>query len=72
MSEEFLETHCCIAGGGPAGIVAGYLLARAGIDVVLIDRQQPFGNEHLPGRAHAPELLAALAVAALLAALLVL
>src|SRR5271155_5233337 len=28
-----------------------------------------FGNEHLPGRAHAPELLAALAVAALLAGL---
>ena len=27
---ETLETHCCIAGGGPAGMMLGFLLARAG------------------------------------------
>jgi 2-polyprenyl-6-methoxyphenol hydroxylase-like FAD-dependent oxidoreductase len=42
VSEEFLETHCCIAGGGPAGIVAGYLLARAGIDVIVLEKHADF------------------------------
>ena len=31
MSAETLETTCCIAGGGPAGVMLGYLLARAGL-----------------------------------------
>jgi len=42
VSEEFLETHCCIAGGGPAGLVAGYLLARAGIDVIVLEKHADF------------------------------
>jgi 2-polyprenyl-6-methoxyphenol hydroxylase-like FAD-dependent oxidoreductase len=25
---------CCIVGGGPAGLMLGFLLARAGIDVI--------------------------------------
>jgi len=28
-----LQTHCCIAGCGPAGAILGFLLARQGIDV---------------------------------------
>ena len=28
-----MEVRCCIAGGGPAGMVLGFLLARAGIEV---------------------------------------
>ena len=31
-----LETRCCIAGGGPAGMMLGLLLARAGVDVVVL------------------------------------
>ena len=31
---EQLKTHCCIAGGGPAGMMAAYLLARAGVQVM--------------------------------------
>jgi len=27
-----IDTTCCIVGGGPAGMMLGYLLARAGID----------------------------------------
>ena len=42
MSEEFLKTDCCIAGGGPAGIMAGYLLARAGVDVVVLEKHADF------------------------------
>src|SRR5262252_1889839 len=28
-----LETGCCIVGGGPAGMMLGFLLARSGVDV---------------------------------------
>ena len=37
-----IETRACIAGGGPAGILAGYLLARAGIDVVVLEKHADF------------------------------
>lgn len=39
---EILHTRCCIAGGGPAGIVLGYLMARAGIDVVVLEKWPDF------------------------------
>jgi 2-polyprenyl-6-methoxyphenol hydroxylase-like FAD-dependent oxidoreductase len=37
-----IETRCCIAGGGPAGIMLGYLLARAGIDVIVLEKHADF------------------------------
>jgi 2-polyprenyl-6-methoxyphenol hydroxylase-like FAD-dependent oxidoreductase len=37
-----LSTRCCIAGGGPAGMMLGYLLARAGIDVVVLEKHADF------------------------------
>jgi 2-polyprenyl-6-methoxyphenol hydroxylase-like FAD-dependent oxidoreductase len=37
-----LTTTCAIAGGGPAGIMAGFLLARAGVDVVLLEKHADF------------------------------
>ena len=37
-----INTRCCIAGGGPAGIVLGFLLARAGIDVVVLEKHADF------------------------------
>ena len=33
-----LPTQCCIAGGGPAGMMLGYLLARAGVEVVVLEK----------------------------------
>ena len=33
---------CCIAGGGPAGIIAGFLLARAGVRTVVLERHRDF------------------------------
>lgn len=41
-SIKLLETTCCIAGGGPAGMMLGYLLARAGIDVVVLEKHADF------------------------------
>src|SRR5262245_19128435 len=33
---------CCIAGGGPAGMMAGFLLARAGVDIVVLEKHPDF------------------------------
>jgi len=37
-----IETRCCIAGGGPAGVMLGFLLARAGVDVVILEKHADF------------------------------
>jgi 2-polyprenyl-6-methoxyphenol hydroxylase-like FAD-dependent oxidoreductase len=37
-----LATTCCVVGGGPAGMVLGLLLARAGIDVVVLEKHADF------------------------------
>jgi len=37
-----LTTTCCIAGGGPAGMMLGLLLARAGIDVTVLEKHRDF------------------------------
>jgi 2-polyprenyl-6-methoxyphenol hydroxylase-like FAD-dependent oxidoreductase len=37
-----LSTGCCIAGGGPAGMMLGYLLARAGVDVIVLEKHADF------------------------------
>jgi 2-polyprenyl-6-methoxyphenol hydroxylase-like FAD-dependent oxidoreductase len=37
-----LSTSCCIAGGGPAGIMLGFLLARAGVEVVVLEKHRDF------------------------------
>jgi 2-polyprenyl-6-methoxyphenol hydroxylase-like FAD-dependent oxidoreductase len=36
------QVTCCIAGGGPAGIVAGLLLARQGVDVLVLEKHADF------------------------------
>ena len=36
------STTCCIIGGGPAGIMLGYLLARSGIPVTVLEKHQDF------------------------------
>jgi len=37
-----LSTQCVIAGGGPAGLICGYLLARAGVDVIVLEKHKDF------------------------------
>ena len=33
---------CCIVGGGPAGVFLGFLLARAGVDVLVLEKHKDF------------------------------
>jgi 2-polyprenyl-6-methoxyphenol hydroxylase-like FAD-dependent oxidoreductase len=37
-----IQTRCCIAGGGPAGMMLGFLLARAGIEVTVLEKHADF------------------------------
>ena len=39
---QTIFTRCCIAGGGPAGMMLGFLLARAGIDVIVLEKHADF------------------------------
>jgi len=39
---EKMQTRCLIAGGGPAGMMAGYLLARAGVQVAVLEKHVDF------------------------------
>ena len=32
------QTRCCIVGGGPAGVMLGFLLARSGVEVVVLEK----------------------------------
>ncbi len=39
------ETSCCVVGAGPAGAMLALLLARRGVDVVLLEAHQDFDRE---------------------------
>ncbi|CAN5743370.1 FAD-dependent oxidoreductase [soil metagenome] len=39
---DTVTTRCCIVGGGPAGMMLGLLLARAGVDVVVLEKHGDF------------------------------
>jgi len=39
---EEIRVRCCIAGGGPAGMMLGFLLARAGVDVAVLEKHADF------------------------------
>ena len=39
---EPLRTRCCIVGGGPAGMMLGLLLARQGVDVIVLEKHADF------------------------------
>jgi 2-polyprenyl-6-methoxyphenol hydroxylase-like FAD-dependent oxidoreductase len=40
--DQSLATTCCIIGGGPAGIMLGFLLARAGVQVTVLEKHKDF------------------------------
>jgi 2-polyprenyl-6-methoxyphenol hydroxylase-like FAD-dependent oxidoreductase len=42
MAAADLQTTCCIVGGGPAGVMLGVLLARAGVDVTVLEKYPDF------------------------------
>lgn len=45
MANRTVETTCCVVGGGPAGVMLGYLLARAGVAVTVLEKHQDFNRD---------------------------
>ncbi|HEY2513967.1 MAG TPA: FAD-dependent oxidoreductase [Polyangiaceae bacterium] len=41
-SADVTKVKCCIVGGGPAGMMAGALLARAGVGVLVLEKHGDF------------------------------
>ena len=60
---------CCIAGGGPAGIMLGFLLARAGVEVLVLEKHADFLRDFRGDTIH-PSTLQLMDELGLLAALL--
>ena len=42
MADGEVSVRCCIAGGGPAGMMLGLLLARAGVSVLVLEKHADF------------------------------
>jgi 2-polyprenyl-6-methoxyphenol hydroxylase-like FAD-dependent oxidoreductase len=42
LGVEQLQVRCCVAGGGPAGMMLGFLLARAGVEIVVLEKHADF------------------------------
>jgi 2-polyprenyl-6-methoxyphenol hydroxylase-like FAD-dependent oxidoreductase len=42
MADREVAVRCCIAGGGPAGMMLGLLLARAGVPVLVLEKHADF------------------------------
>ncbi len=40
--QSTIHARCCVVGGGPAGLVLGFLLARGGVDVVVLEKHADF------------------------------
>jgi 2-polyprenyl-6-methoxyphenol hydroxylase-like FAD-dependent oxidoreductase len=39
---EAISVQCCVVGGGPAGMMLGLLLARAGVEVLVLEKHKDF------------------------------
>jgi 2-polyprenyl-6-methoxyphenol hydroxylase-like FAD-dependent oxidoreductase len=57
MSEHVTETTtCCVVGCGPAGAMLGLMLARAGVDVVVLEKYPDFFRDFRGDTIHASTL----------------
>src|ERR1700759_268088 len=69
MTASTLSVSCCIAGGGPAGMMLGLLLARAGVRVLVLEKHADFLRDFRGDTIH-PSTLEVMAELGLLDALL--
>ena len=42
LATESKRVRCCVVGGGPAGMMLGFLLARAGVEVMVLEKHADF------------------------------
>jgi 2-polyprenyl-6-methoxyphenol hydroxylase-like FAD-dependent oxidoreductase len=53
---EKSQFRCCTVGGGPAGIMLGFLLARAGVEVLVLEKHADFLHDFRGDTVHASTL----------------
>jgi 2-polyprenyl-6-methoxyphenol hydroxylase-like FAD-dependent oxidoreductase len=56
MTVEEGRVDCCIVGCGPAGAILGLILARAGLDVTVLEKHQDFFRDFRGDAIHPPTL----------------
>src|ERR1700686_1309870 len=54
---ETLQVQCCIAGGGPAGMMLGFLLGRAGVQTVVLEKHADFLRDFRGDTVHPSTLM---------------
>ncbi len=54
--DQSIQTRCCVVGGGPAGMMTAFLLARMGVDVVLLEKHGDFLRDFRGDTIHASTL----------------
>jgi 2-polyprenyl-6-methoxyphenol hydroxylase-like FAD-dependent oxidoreductase len=54
---DILQVQCCIAGGGPAGMMLGYLLGRAGVKSVVLEKHADFLRDFRGDTVHPSTLM---------------
>src|SRR5436189_3743328 len=50
------RTACCVVGGGPAGMMLGLMLARAGVPVTVLEKHDDFLRDFRGDTVHASTL----------------
>ena len=54
---EAMQVQCCIAGGGPAGMMLGYLLGRAGVKTLVLEKHADFLRDFRGDTVHPSTLM---------------
>jgi 2-polyprenyl-6-methoxyphenol hydroxylase-like FAD-dependent oxidoreductase len=52
-----MQVQCCIAGGGPAGMMLGYLMGRAGVKTVVLEKHGDFLRDFRGDTVHPSTLM---------------
>src|SRR5437667_5735376 len=50
--QRSMSVRCCIVGGGPAGMMLGYLLGRAGVETLVLEKHGDFLRDFRGGTVH--------------------
>jgi 2-polyprenyl-6-methoxyphenol hydroxylase-like FAD-dependent oxidoreductase len=56
MATSISKTGCCIVGGGPAGLILGLILARAGVQTTVLEKHADFLRDFRGDTVHASTL----------------
>jgi 2-polyprenyl-6-methoxyphenol hydroxylase-like FAD-dependent oxidoreductase len=57
METSVTRTSCCVVGGGPAGLVLGLILARAGVRTTVLEKHADFLRDFRGDTVHASTLI---------------